>query len=201
MRHYQRDRYGKRMNFCVQFNTIFTPEALSRKSTSWLFGVISRDVSPKTIAQYDGIHGVPLKTFTKKGSYHFSIGGLRSTCLSGETLNSQNEIDTFWFTLGVTFANIDPKRTLLSQHDWATVKRHSSRDRDGHFVHGFYESDRYEFQTDRIGLRTLYWTEHRVQYSSAVGLIGWRSFWEIAELSLKLWARDGGRSTKSPTRA
>lgn len=126
---------------------------------SWLFGIISRAVTPKTISQCDAIHGVPLKTFTKMGHFHFSIGGLRSTCLSGETLNSQNEIDTFWFTLGVTFAETGSKRTLLSQHDWATRNRNPSEGREGHFVHAFYESDRYEFRTDRIGLRTLYWTE------------------------------------------
>jgi hypothetical protein len=139
---------------------------------SWLFGIISRDLSPKTIAQCDAIHGVPLKTFTKKGSFHFSIGGLRSTCLFGETLNSQNEIDTFWFTLGVTFAKIDSKRTLLSQRNWAAANGNVTKDLDGHFVHALYERERYEFQTDRIGLRTLYWAE-----ASGAVLISTRIDW------------------------
>jgi Asparagine synthase len=159
MRHYQPDPYGNSKNFYVQFNTIFTPGTFSRRIMSWLFGIISRDVSPKTRSQCDAIHGVPLKSFTKNGSYHFSIGGLQSTCLFGETLNSQNEIDTFWFTLGVTFAKIGSKRTLLSQDDWNAVNGNGFKDLDGHFVHAFYENERYEFHTDRIGLRTLYWAK------------------------------------------
>jgi hypothetical protein len=126
---------------------------------SWMFGIISRDISPKKISQCNAIHGIPLKAFTKKESFHFSIGGLRSTCISGEALNGQNETESFWCTLGVTFADKNSKRTLLSQNDWDAVRGILPKDLDGHFVHASYQNERFEFETDRIGLRTLYWAE------------------------------------------
>jgi hypothetical protein len=125
---------------------------------SWLFGVISNRVSKLHTERYQAIHGEYLYQFAKDGKHYFAAGGYKRTCF-GES-DTERE-GSFWIGLGFLLRRNSGHCTIFSQAEWKESAEHKNdlTDAGGHFLFATFQNDNYEFQTDPLGLRTLYWTE------------------------------------------
>jgi hypothetical protein len=128
---------------------------------SWLFGVIGPAVSGGTIARCRSIHTEPREVFQREGGYYLAVGGLSATCLTARASGTQDAQGAFAVALGCLYSKDDSGRKLLTQEAWAQIAfdARAVNALEGHFVLLRCVDGSFELETDRLGLRTLYWAE------------------------------------------
>jgi hypothetical protein len=123
---------------------------------SWIFGIISQNLTLGTIKILANIHAQPIHKIETSNIY-IATGGIKQTCQFGSFPNSSG-----WIVVGSGIKREASRIRFLSPTDWQTILADSQiklPDLDGHFVAVKWQPQQIKFFTDQIGLRTIYFAE------------------------------------------
>lgn len=125
---------------------------------SWLFGLTGKTLTQDDIESARKIHGDPLQSFTNEKNYYIATGGNTKTCFT-----SQDDVTkaNFWVGLGCVFQCTFPGNRIFTQNEWEVVSRDIDLldNSDGHYVFLLFKQNCFEIRTDKLGLRTFFWSK------------------------------------------